>query len=186
MAILNGHYILVEDESPSFEIDITDQPVERDIDLSDHVQRKARTLSISGVIVGDNADSTRAMIVKAQDRGEVVRFSGRTMFTGLLSGFSPKHDHTIKDGFAFTLTMKEVRIAVSSYVGKLPTPIKVQVAKAANAGVKQPQSKKSTTTKTSSSNSTNSNTSKKSTKVNTKAKVPKSTHKRGTPWEMPM
>lgn len=186
MAILNGHYILVEDESPSFEIDITDQPVERDIDLSDHVQRKARTLSISGVIVGDNADSTRAMIVKAQDRGDVVRFSGRTMFTGLLSGFSPKHDHTIKDGFAFTLTMKEVRIAVSSYVGKLPTTIKVQVAKAANAGVKQPQSKKSTTTKTSSSSSTNSNTSKKSPKVTTKPKVTKSTHKRGTPWEMPM
>ena len=183
MAILNGHYILVEDENPSFEVDITDQPVERDIDLSDHVQRKARTLSISGIIVGDNADSTRAMIVKAQDQGEIVRFSGRTMFTGLLSGFSSKHDHTIKDGLAFTLTMKEVRIAVSSYVGKLPTPVKVQVAKATNAGVKQPQSKKSSPTKGSSSNS---NEDKNPAKVTIKPKVAKSKHKKGTPWEMEM
>jgi len=183
VATLNGHYILVEDESPSFEVEITDQPVEREIDLSDHVQRKARTLSISGIIVGDNADSTRAMIVKAQDQGEVVRFSGRTMFTGLLSGFSPMHDHTIKDGFAFTLTMKEVRIAVSSYVGKLPIPIKAQVAKAANAGVKQPQSKKNITTKASSGNSSKT---KKPTKVTTKLTVTKSQHQKGTPWEMEM
>ncbi len=183
MALLNGHYILVEDESPSYEVDITDQPVDRDIDLSDHVQRKARTLSISGIIVGDNAVSIRAMIVKAQDQGEVVHFSGRTTFKGLVSGFSPKHDHTIMDGFSFTLSMKEVRIAGSSYVRDLlPIPIKAQVAKAANAGVKQPLSKKNSTNK----GSSNTNMVKTPSKKTIKPKVPKSTHKRGTPWEMPM
>ncbi|OAB48271.1 phage baseplate protein [Paenibacillus antarcticus] len=184
MALLNGHYILVEDESPSYEVEITDQPVDRDIDLSDHVQRKARTLSISGVIVGDHAVSIRAMIVKAQDQGEIVQFSGRTTFRGLISGFSPKHDHTIMDGFAFTLSMKEVRIAGSSYVKvPLPAPIKAQVAKAANAGVKQPLSKKNSAAKPINSNS---NTVKTTPKKTITSKAPKSTHKRGTPWEMPM
>ncbi|HEY2493250.1 MAG TPA: hypothetical protein VGI33_10100 [Paenibacillus sp.] len=157
MAMLNGHYILVEDESPSFDVDITDQPVERDIDLSDHVQRKARKLSISGVIVGKDAAQTRAMIVKAQDHGEIVRFTGRTTFTGLLSGFSSKHDYSIADGFTFTLTMKEVRLAVSSVVEKLPTAIKAQAGKITNSGVKQMKSTKQSQSQASTNQTTKSN-----------------------------
>lgn len=173
MAILNGHYILVEDESLSFDVDITDQPVERDIDLSDHVQRKARTLSISGVIVGKDADQTRAMIVKAQDHGEMVRFTGRTTFTGLLSGFQSKHEHTISDGFAFSLTMKEVRLAVSSVVEKLPTLIKAQAAKITNSGVKQTKSTKQSQSQVSMNKTT--------TSIN-KSKVQKVKFEKSSSW----
>lgn len=141
MATLNGVYITVEDESPSFEVDVTDQPVERDINISDHSQRKARTLSISGVIVGKDAAKTRAMILKLQDGGQVVKFVGRTTFTGLLTGFSATHTNKTANGFAFTLTMKEVRFATSSYVEDLPIPVKAQVVKIVNSGVKQTKTK---------------------------------------------
>lgn len=169
MAMIDGNYVWVESEDPTFDVDITSQPVEKDIDMTDHVQRKARTLSINGAVNGPDAARILTYLKKAGDTGQIVKFVGRTAFTGILSGLTTKHDHTIADGYHFSVTITEVRVAQSSYVEKLPVPIKAQAAKIVNSGVKQTKSKKSTGGK-------------KTSKSTGKKKVEKVKFKKGSPW----
>jgi len=141
MAILSGHRITVETESPGYEVDITTQPIERSVDVTDHVQPRARTLELSGRVVGPEAAKIHSFIVKAMESGQIVSYTGRTTFRGLIGSFSAPRDYKVADGFTFSMQLTEVRIATSSYVAMLPTPIKVQAAKVATAGVKQTKSK---------------------------------------------
>lgn len=142
MALIDDNYVLVEQENPTFGNDVTSQPVEKDIDMIDHVQRKARTMAISGIVAGPDASRIRAYLKKASDTGQIVKYVGRNAFTGLLTDFNTSHDNTIADGYTFSATLIEVRVAQSSYVDKLPTPVKAQAAKIVNSGVKQTKSKK--------------------------------------------
>ncbi|MGG6311561.1 phage baseplate protein [Paenibacillus macerans] len=171
MALLNGMYIMVESEEPDFPIEVTDQPVEKGIDLTDHVQRKARTISLSGYIVGDNAVQVRDSINQLKDAGEIVTYSGRNLFSGLIVGFSGKHDSSVANGFSFTMDLREVRIAQASFVQTLPAPVKAQVAKIVNSGTKQTKDKNNSSKKTSSSGG--------SKKQQTVQKVK---FKKGSPW----
>ena len=50
MALINNNYVLAENESITYESESTSHPVEKGIDITDHVQRKPIILSISGVI----------------------------------------------------------------------------------------------------------------------------------------
>ncbi|GGF77213.1 hypothetical protein GCM10010912_22870 [Paenibacillus albidus] len=142
MAQIDGKYITVESESPSFPVSVTEQPVEKGINLIDHIQAQARTLSLSGVIVGPDAAKTRAYIIAAKDKGQIINYVGRNQFKGLITDFSTGHDYTTADGFTFSMELREIRIATSSYVETLPAPIKAQVVKIVNSGTKQTQEKK--------------------------------------------
>lgn len=169
MAMIDGNYIWVEKEDPTYDVDITTQPVEKDIDMTDHVQRKARTMSLNGIVAGPDASRILTYLKKCSDTGQIVKYVGRVAFTGIISGLSTSHDHTNADGFAFSFTLTEVRVAQSSYVDTLPTPVKAQVAKIVNSGVKQKKSKNTATkTKTSSSKG--------------KKAVEKVKFKKGSPW----
>lgn len=154
MALIDGKYITVESESPSFPVTVTEQPVEKGITLIDHVQPQARMLSLSGVIVGPEAAKIRAYIIGAKDKGQIINYIGRNQFKGLITDFSTGHEYTIADGFTFSMELREIRIATSSYVDTLPAPIKTQAAKIVNSGTKQTKekssskNKKTTTTKT--------------------------------------
>lgn len=172
MAKLGAHYIHVTSEDNDFPVDITTQPVEKGNDVTDHVQPKPRTLSISGSVV-ENAAKIQQFIVKAKDSGQIVKFTGRTTFTGLISGFQPKRTYKNASGFEFTLTMTEVKIAQSSYVEDLPVPVKAQKAKIVNSGTKQ--------TKTSKKSAAKSTTTKKKASTK-KEKVQKVKFKPGSPW----
>lgn len=171
MAKIDGYYLLVEKEDSDFEVDITQQPVEKGIDISDHVQRKARTLSISGIVSGDKAAETHQFLVESQDSGKIVNYVGRTTMKGLLSGLSTSRDYTTADGFTYSVTITEILIAASSFVNNLPSPVKAQVAPIVNSGVKQ--------TKTN-----NKDANKKTTqKTAKKAKVKKVKPDKGSIWK---
>ncbi|MDC0761698.1 hypothetical protein POF51_13410 [Brevibacillus sp. AG] len=160
MATINGMYVLVESEDPKFEVEVTDQPVENGINVSDHVQRKPYTMDISGFIVGEDAAQIREKIKTISESGELVEFQGRNLFSGLIVSFSTNHTNRVANGFAFSLSMKEIRTAKSSYVETLPMPIKAQVAPVISAGRKQTKKKQGTAT----------------------SKVEKVKFKVGTPW----
>lgn len=147
MATLDGRYILVDSEEPNFEIEVTQQPVEDNVNLTDHVQRKARTLSFSGYIVGEDAAQMREYMIAVQDSGSIVEFNGRNYFVGLLNGFSTKHDASVGNGFSFTASLIEVRIAEASYVETLPTPIKAEAAPIISSGRKQTKNNKGSSKK---------------------------------------
>ncbi|WP_025692623.1 phage baseplate protein [Paenibacillus zanthoxyli] len=141
MAKIDGKYITVESESPDYPVTVTENPVEKGVNLVDHVQAGARTLSLSGRIVGTNAAKTEAYIIAAKDKGKIVKYIGRTAFTGVITTFSTSRDYTIANGMTFTLDLREVRIATSSYVSRLPAPVKSQAAAVDNKGTQQKKNK---------------------------------------------
>lgn len=144
MALIDGKYITVQSESPNFPVIATEQPVEKDINLVDHVQAQARTISLNGVMVGEEAAKTRAYLIAAKDKGQIVSYVGRNAFKGIITSFSTGHEYTIADGFTFSMELREIRIAASSYVDTLPPPIKAQAAPIVNSGTKQTKDKSST------------------------------------------
>ncbi|MED1784234.1 hypothetical protein P4V43_20645 [Brevibacillus fortis] len=141
MATINGMYVLAESEDPKYDFDVTDQPVEDGIDTSDHVQRKPRAMDVSGYIVGDDAAQIREKLIALGDNGDIVKFMGRNLFTGVIQSLSTKHDYKVANGFSFSLSLKEIRFAKSSYVETLPTPIKAAVAPVISSGRKQTKKK---------------------------------------------
>ncbi|WP_405131902.1 phage baseplate protein [Paenibacillus sp. FSL H8-0317] len=183
MAKIDGHYILVEQESPTFDVDITTQPVEKDIDMTDHVQRKARTMGITGVVAGSDASKILAYLKKASDSGQIVKYVGRMAFTGIISGLATGHTNQIANGYTISFTMTEVRIATASYSAKLPTPVKAQTVKIVNSGTKQ--TKESKKSKSKSSKDKDKSKSSKPTKSKSKKEkepVKKVKFKPGSPW----
>ncbi|NQX67984.1 hypothetical protein HQN90_17825 [Paenibacillus alba] len=140
-------YITVESEDPSSEVEATDQPVEEGIDVTDHIRPKPRTMNISGVIVGETAAQTRETILKLQTTGSMIEFVGRNYFQGVITQFQSTHDYKVANGLSFTATLKEIRVARSSYVETLPAPIRAQVAPVISSGRKQITEKKKTGTK---------------------------------------
>ncbi|QCT03286.1 hypothetical protein E6C60_2574 [Paenibacillus algicola] len=180
MATINGHYLSVAEETPEFAVDVTDQPVEKEVDVSDHVQRKLRNMSITGTVVEDAAKIER-FLKTAVDQGEVVRYVGRTTFSGLITSFTPTRTYRNATGFDFSITIKEVRFASSSYVKDLPLPLKAQVAKIVNSGTKQKKSNKKSEKKTTTKKTAKATTTKKTSKK-AKEQVQKVKFKPGSPW----
>ncbi|WP_336761732.1 phage baseplate protein [Paenibacillus sp. USHLN196] len=182
MATVDGKYLLVEQESPGFDVDITTQPVEKDTDMTDHVQRKARTMGITGQVSGPGAAAMLTYLKKVSDKGIIVKYVGRVAFMGMISGLATGHSYKIADGYTISFTLTEVRVAKSSYVDKLPTPIKAQAIKIVNSGTKQTKDKSK---KSKGKSSTTSSKPKKDKDKKTKKEkepVKKVKFKAGSPW----
>ncbi|WP_211750236.1 phage baseplate protein [Paenibacillus sp. Marseille-Q4541] len=188
MAKIDGkYYITVEEESPTFSAEITDQPVEKGANVSDHVQKGPASISVSGRIVGSKASEIRTYLKTAYEKGRVINYVGRNAFKGLISSFGTSHNSSIANGYTFSMEIREVIIVkTSSYSGQLPTPVRVQAKVINSAGTKQTKTKTGkTTTKSSAKKSTKTKTKKEKAKSKTKAKetVKKVTFKAGSKWE---
>lgn len=116
MAKLNGLYIFVQDEDMSYGVEVTEHTVETGVEISDHVKRKAVSISLSGEIVGKNAANTLSKIKQMHQTGALCNYAGRTSLTNcLITEFSTGHPNTIWGGCEFSMTLKEVRTASTSY-----------------------------------------------------------------------
>ncbi|MFD1777009.1 phage baseplate protein [Paenibacillus rhizophilus] len=179
MAKIDGKYITVEDESPDFPVTVTEQPVEKGVNLADHVQAGARTLSLSGRIVGPDAAKTEAYIIAAKDKGKIVKYIGRIAFAGVITAFSSSRNYTIANGMTFSMELREMRVATSSYVSKLPAPVKAQAASVANKGTQQTKNKSAAKSKSKSKPKTSSKASSSRSVINKPQRAP---IKPGSKW----
>lgn len=122
MAILNGLYIHVVDESLERGVDATSHPVEDGTPTSDMVKSKALTIALTGKIVdyGDMKASQVLGQIKAwMATGSLVTYQGRSIASSLqIRSFQTDHPYTNHGGADFTMTLTEVRIAKSAYVPK--------------------------------------------------------------------
>ena len=116
MATINGMYIFVVDENLSYGVDVTEHAVESGISISDHVKPKAMSLSLNGEIVGKNASNNLAKLKSMHQGGTLCKYVGRvTLANCLIEDFSTEQTHSIWGGYSFTMTLKEVRTATTSY-----------------------------------------------------------------------
>ena len=138
MAILNGMYLHVTDESFSREVDATSHPVESGIPITDTVKPKAISISISGKIVdydGMKASQVISKIKALMDAGSLVQYSGRNVASNMqVRSFETDHPNTNNGGADFSMQLEQVRIAKSAY-----TPQKSSTTSQQAAAKKNPQ-----------------------------------------------
>lgn len=117
MALINDSlYVFVEKEDVKRGIEAVTHPVEKGIDITDHVRRNPVTLIISGEIVGENAADILSQITKAHQTGALVSYVGRnTIKNAQIVVFDTGHPNNIWGGCSFNMEIKEVRIAKSAY-----------------------------------------------------------------------
>lgn len=132
MATLNTIQLHVESESPSYKVDIPTHPVENGVDVSDHIKPQAVTFSIDGIINGDDHEDRKKRIVDAMNRGAILYYNGvHKMGNVLIESFSPDYSKDIRNGFAFSMNLVEVRIV------KAKTVAVVAAKPVSNTGRKQ-------------------------------------------------
>lgn len=119
MAMIGNVYVWLENEDVKRNIETTSHPVEKGIDVTDHVSPKANEISISGEIVGENATNDLATLKSYMQKGTLLNYVGRNVMNNMqIVQFDTGHPNTIWGGCSFSMTLKEVRIAQSSYTVK--------------------------------------------------------------------
>lgn len=119
MALINGMYVFVKDESVNRSVESTTHPVESGIDVSDHVKREPISISLNGEIVGDDAANKLAKIMDMMNKGTLVTYIGRNRFkNGQILSFNTSHPNTIWGGMSFDMEIKELRVVKSSSNGE--------------------------------------------------------------------
>lgn len=142
MALLNNHYIFVIDEDVKRGVTVSEHPVESGLDITDNVKRNPKVISINGQIVGKNASKVRDKIEALHQKGQFVKYVGQNILSkALITEFDTSHPNTIYGGSAFSMEIKEIRIAKSPLVVKKAV-VQKQVTK------KTTSTKAKTTTRT--------------------------------------
>lgn len=119
MALINNNYVLAKNESVTYESNSTSHPIEEGIDITDHVQRKPISLSISGVI-SDTSNKKSAEIIESiknlQISGSLIKYIGRISLGNMqIQSFNTDYEYKNWGGCTFDMELKEVRIAKSAY-----------------------------------------------------------------------
>lgn len=135
MALLNNYYIFVADEDLKRGVSISDHPVESGLDITDNVKRSPMEINISGEIVGNDAKQVLAKITALHQNGEYVKYIGQNILSkALITAFDTSHPNTIYGGCAFTMTIREVRIAKKPKVVKKVSAKKQVTQKSGSSG----------------------------------------------------
>lgn len=143
---LGGYLIHVVSESMQADVNVLEQPAEEGLPLTDHVEKKPFSLSLSGTLVRptqERVDQLIAALEKFRDTGKLLTYEGRRIYSNVvIETFSFDADKTIANGYRFSMKLKQIRIAKAAYVALPPKP-KTQAKPTTNAGKKQTQNKKS-------------------------------------------
>lgn len=119
MALINKQYVFVQDESVKRGVAVSEHPVEKGLKITDNVKREPIVINITGEIVGKNAKKKLKKIQTLHQKGKYVKYIGQnTLKKAIITSFDTDHPNTIYGGCAFTMEIKEIRIAKSPYKKK--------------------------------------------------------------------
>lgn len=143
MALINNNYVFVKDESVTRDTESTSHPVEKGIDITDHIHRKPIEISLTGSIGNHNGKKAYDIInnlKNLQNSGSLIKYVGRNSAGNMqIQSFNTSHPNTVWGGCEFDMVLKEVRIAQPAYKAKtLKSSKKVgtqQVSKGENKNV---------------------------------------------------
>lgn len=142
-AKINGLLVHVDEEDTTSDVKIPSHKVEKGINLSDHVEREPIVVQLSGLLVRATKKEVESLIknlLNIEKKGTLVTYQGRRIYTNmLLKSLNFKADSSIRNGFTFTCTLTEVRIAKPAYV---PPKRKAVTSPTSKAGRKQTTNKK--------------------------------------------
>lgn len=141
MAVINGMYIHVVDETVDKGVETPSHPVEEGIGTTDLIRVNPVTLALSGKIVDYSDMKSHEVLAKINSlmrTGSLVSYRGRNVFSNMIiRSFSTSHPNTNSGGADFDMELQEVRIAKSAYATKTPTGTNVPTEPTTNAGTQQ-------------------------------------------------
>lgn len=129
-------------DSPSRSVNITSRSVESGEPVSDHVKREQSSFNISGIIVGKDSAARMKKLEKYMYDGQVLKYVNRITATGvLIQQFNSNHGAEIKGGYAFDITLQEIKIVKSATIKgmNLPKSVRVKVKATTKKGTQQKQ-----------------------------------------------
>lgn len=141
-------FSVVESEKPRDLATITDHPVEKGQDISDHVKQDPSIIDLYGQMVGPDAAKKLSQLKKYQREGELLNYVGRNSYTNVVIQ-SIDRDHSVRNrfGYEFNMTLKHVRIAVAKTVevkgiqAKPKAKVETKVKPKTSNGTQQTKSK---------------------------------------------
>lgn len=102
---------VVEKETPSYTNTITEKPVEKGVNIADHIKQNSYTLGISGIVAGDGYQDVLNQLIAIRDNGTLVTYSGLNTVDNLaIESFTPPRGVDISNGFQFDINFKQVRV----------------------------------------------------------------------------
>lgn len=129
----------------------TDHALEDGEQITDHVQSNPITIALSGIIL----DETEAKVLKLREyreKGEIIDYDYMTALKHVvITDFSRDYSADIKDGYAFSMTLKQIKVAKVAKFVSVSVPVKQQTKKVTNKGRQQT---KKTPAKTAQTNKT--------------------------------
>lgn len=131
---------MVEADNPSHTYEITDRAVEEGENVSDHMKAQPVTLSISGVVVGDDAWPRLQRLRQYQENCELVTYVNRVIYTNMaIESIETSHGVDIANGFSFDIQLKRIKKASPKeiQITKVPPAVQTKAKKTKNAGTKQ-------------------------------------------------
>lgn len=115
----------------------TDHALEDGEQITDHIENEPTTIDIDGVIL-DQAEQKVLRLRRYKETGQLLTFNYITRYDNVvITSFKRRYDKSIKNGYAFSMTLKQIRIAKRAEMINVSRFVKKQVQAVANAGRKQ-------------------------------------------------
>lgn len=118
MAYINQYYLFVDGdgESTNRSVSISDHPVEEGMVITDNVKYDPLEISISGKLVGADAETVKTNLETLQKSGSYVRYIGKEILSNaVILSFRTSRDIELDGGMKFDMTIREIRVAQSAY-----------------------------------------------------------------------
>lgn len=118
-----------EEETITYDSNVTDNAVEDGSDIADHIQPKPPEIHITGVQIGLNGFPKDDLnkLLSYRDNAETVDYYGTSSFNNCaITSLQQKQSADVGNGFSFDITMKVINVVSSQYtvinVGTLDIP----------------------------------------------------------------
>ncbi|WGT37686.1 hypothetical protein QH639_17865 [Lysinibacillus sp. 1 U-2021] len=126
----------------------TDHALEDGEQITDHVKSNPITISLTGVIL----DETEAKVLKLREyreKGTIIDFDYMTKLNHMvITDFSRDYEARVKDGYAFTMTLKQIKVGKVAKFVSVSIPVKKQTKAVTKKGRQQTKKTPTTTAKT--------------------------------------
>lgn len=128
------HINVIESESVSESSSTTDHALEDGSQITDHVESDPITIDISGVIL-DKTDQKLLKLRKYRETGKILTYKYLNRLENVvIVSFKPDFSKDIKDGYKFSMTLKQIRLAKAPNIVSVSKSVARQTKAVANRG----------------------------------------------------
>lgn len=132
---------VIEEFSFDESADTTDHALEDGEQITDHIDAKPITISLKGIIK-DEDESKRVKLREYKQNGEILSFNYvSALDTCVITSFQPSYNKDVKDGYSFSMSLKQIKFVKVKNHARVSKSVKRQVKAKTNAGRKQVKKK---------------------------------------------